>query len=66
MTQNFRIESDSFGEIKVPADAYYAAQKVIRGLIAQGNHLLSRAKSNAVAYFPPEVSDIRKRGRRSR
>ncbi len=26
MTQNFRIESDSFGEIKVPADAYYAAQ----------------------------------------
>ena len=26
MTENFRIESDSFGEIKVPADAYYAAQ----------------------------------------
>lgn len=26
MTNNFRIESDSFGEIKVPADAYYAAQ----------------------------------------
>jgi fumarate hydratase class II len=26
MSQNFRIESDSFGEIKVPADAYYAAQ----------------------------------------
>ena len=26
MTQNFRLESDSFGEIKVPADAYYAAQ----------------------------------------
>ena len=26
MTQNFRIETDSFGEIKVPADAYYAAQ----------------------------------------
>ncbi len=24
--QNFRIETDSFGEIKVPADAYYAAQ----------------------------------------
>lgn len=23
---NFRIESDSFGDIKVPADAYYAAQ----------------------------------------
>ena len=26
MTTNFRIETDSFGEIKVPADAYYAAQ----------------------------------------
>lgn len=24
--KNFRIETDSFGEIKVPADAYYAAQ----------------------------------------
>lgn len=26
MSQNFRIETDSFGEIKVPKDAYYAAQ----------------------------------------
>ncbi len=26
MTQNFRLETDSFGEIKVPADAYYGAQ----------------------------------------
>lgn len=26
MTEKYRIESDSFGEIKVPADAYYAAQ----------------------------------------
>lgn len=26
MTQNYRIETDSFGEIKVPVDAYYAAQ----------------------------------------
>lgn len=26
MTDNFRIETDSFGEIKVAADAYYAAQ----------------------------------------
>ena len=26
MTNNFRIETDSFGEIKVPADAYYGAQ----------------------------------------
>ena len=26
MTNNFRIETDSFGDIKVPADAYYGAQ----------------------------------------
>ena len=26
MTNNFRIETDSFGEIKVPATAYYGAQ----------------------------------------
>ncbi len=26
MTQNFRIETDSFGEINVPQDAYYGAQ----------------------------------------
>ena len=26
MTQNFRLETDSFGEIKVPAEAYYGAQ----------------------------------------
>ena len=26
MTQNFRLETDSFGEIKVPAEAYYSAQ----------------------------------------
>jgi fumarate hydratase class II len=26
MTKNYRIETDSFGEIKVPSDAYYGAQ----------------------------------------
>ncbi len=26
MTKDFRVENDSFGEIKVPAEAYYAAQ----------------------------------------
>jgi len=34
------------------ADAYYASHKVIRGLLAQNNHLVTRAKSNAVAYRP--------------
>jgi len=31
------------------ADAYYAAGKVVKGLLKQGHHLLSRVKSNAVA-----------------
>ena len=34
------------------ADAYYASGKVIRPLLAAGHHLVTRAKSNAVAYLP--------------
>jgi len=36
------------------ADAYYAARNMIHGLLAQGNHLITRVKSNAVAYYPAE------------
>ena len=32
------------------ADAYYAAHKTVAGLLKQNNHLLTRMKSNAVAY----------------
>ena len=35
------------------ADAYYASGKVIKALLANGHHLISRAKTNAVAYLPP-------------
>jgi hypothetical protein len=46
------------------ADAYYATGKVVNGLIAQGHHLVSRVKSNAVAYAPAEPpKGKRKRGR---
>ncbi len=45
------------------ADAYYASGKVIRGLLREGNHLVTRAKSNAVAYHPAPVPRVRKRGR---
>lgn len=52
--------------IKVPfyfvADAYYAAGKMVRGLLKQGNHLVTRVKSNAVAYAPAP----RKKGRKTR
>ena len=47
------------------ADAYYASRKIIRGLLAQRNHLVTRAKSNAVAYYPATAppSGRRTRGR---
>jgi hypothetical protein len=52
--------------IKAPfyfvADAYYAAGKMANGLLEQGNHLVTRVKSNAVAYAPAP----RKKGRKTR
>lgn len=47
------------------ADAYYASRKIIRGLLAQRNHLVTRAKSNAVAYHPASAPTpgTRTRGR---
>ena len=50
----------------VVADAYYASGKVVRGLLANGNHLITRVKRNAVAYeLPPEppARTPRRRGR---
>lgn len=45
------------------ADAYYGSHKMVTGLLAQGNHLISRTKSNAVAYLPPGDQDLKRRGR---
>ena len=46
------------------ADAYYASGKIIKGLLAQGNHLISRLRSNAVAYqLPTPTTGKRGRGR---
>ena len=46
------------------ADAYYAAGKMVYGLLEQGNHLVTRVKSNAVAYAPAARKKDRKaRGR---
>jgi len=39
--------------LTVVADAYYAAAKFARSLLADGHHLVTRVRSNAVAYFPP-------------
>ncbi len=47
------------------ADAYYASGKIVRGLLAQGNHLVTRVKRNSVAYYPvtPVPKAKRRRGR---
>jgi hypothetical protein len=46
------------------ADAYYASQKIIKGMLAQGNHLVTLVRSNAVAYYP--CKEKRKPGKRGR
>lgn len=45
------------------ADAYYASQKIVAGLLGEGHHLVSRAKSNAVAYQPYRQEEPKQRGR---
>jgi hypothetical protein len=52
--------------LTVVADAYYAAAKFARSLLAKGHHLVTRVRSNAVAYFPPPQRHCRppRRGRR--
>src|SRR5271154_5042089 len=45
------------------ADAYYAARKIVIGLLEDNNHLVTRVKSNAVAYTAHQQRGPRKRGR---
>jgi hypothetical protein len=46
------------------ADAYYANGKIVRGLLAAGSHLVTRIRSNSVAFFPATPPPgKRKRGR---
>jgi hypothetical protein len=45
------------------ADAYYAAGKIVRGLLVQNNHLITRVRSNAVAFIPYRHRGPKKRGR---
>ncbi len=45
------------------ADAYYAARKIVRGLLDQNNHLVTRVRSNAVAYAAHVRQGPKKRGR---
>ena len=43
--------------------AYYAARKIVIGLLKDNNHLVTRVKSNAVAYTAHQQQGPRKRGR---
>ena len=47
------------------ADAYYASGGMVRELLEQGNHLVTRIKRNSVAYLPapPTPQGTRSRGR---
>lgn len=45
------------------ADAYYACGKIIRGLLDQNSHLISRLKKNACAYAAPAKPARAGRGR---
>ena len=46
------------------ADAYYASRKIILPLLKAGNHLVSRVKTSATAYFPASPTPPGKRGRK--
>lgn len=54
------------GNFYFVADAYYAASKVIHGLLEGNNHLISRVKSNAVAYYQAATDKKSRRGRPSK
>jgi len=45
------------------ADAYYASKKIIVPLLQRGCHLVTRVRSNAVAYLPATTAKHGKRGR---
>ena len=51
------------GKVVLVADAYYGSGRFIKQLLDQCHQLVTRAKSNAVAYLLPPQTDSRRRGR---
>jgi len=45
------------------ADAYYASGRMVKSMLGSDNHLITRVRSNSVAYFPAPVKSPRKRQR---
>ncbi|MBM4146867.1 MAG: transposase [Nitrospira sp.] len=61
------VDSLSLPEFYFIADAYYSARKIMSCLLAQGNHLASQVRMNAVAYLPAAPAHgRRKKGRPKR
>lgn len=50
-------------QVILVADAYYACGKIIKALLAKGHQLVSCAKGNTVAFYPPEVPARHGKGR---
>lgn len=46
------------------ADAYYASQGMVHGLLHSGNHLITQVRKNAVAYWPAPPNSEKRRGRK--
>ena len=50
-------------QVLLIADAYYASAKVIKPLLVNDHHLVTRAKGNVVAYLPAPIPTSRGKGR---
>jgi len=50
-------------KVLLAADSYFASRKVILPLLAAGHQLVTRARVNAVAYYPAPQPSHRHRGR---
>lgn len=59
----FEIAAEIPRRVILVADAYYASGKIIRPLLDQGHHLVTRVRRNAVAY---EIPSSRRRCGRGR
>jgi hypothetical protein len=59
----FSIANVMDHKVLLVADAYYASGRLIGQLLVNGHQLVTRAKSNAVAYLPVDAPALRQRGR---
>ena len=57
------LASQVGGPTVLLADAYYASRKIVLPLLAAGHHLVTRVRTNAVAYRPVTPPAPRRRGR---